>query len=79
MQGRFEKRGEVGIIFAQVAFTSGAIAAGEFGAIMLMVIATTIVTPPWLASLARSTKPRTPDLSGDGLDDLVSGARPMTV
>jgi len=71
-------RGEVGLIFAQVGFASGAIGAGEFGAIMLMVVVTTLITPPWLGVLARSTKLRTPDLSGDGLDDLVAGARRMT-
>jgi Kef-type K+ transport system membrane component KefB len=71
-------RGEVGLIFAQVGLASGAIGPGEFGAIMTMVVVTTLVTPPWLGALARSTKPRTPDRSGDGLDDLVSGARPMT-
>lgn len=71
-------RGEVGLIFAQVGFASGAIGAGEFGAIMLMVVVTTLITPFWLGVLARSTKPRTPDLSGDGLDDLVAGARGMT-
>lgn len=71
-------RGEVGLIFAQVGFASGAIGAGEFGAIMLMVVVTTLITPFWLGVLARSTKLRTPDLSGDGLDDLVAGARPMT-
>ena len=71
-------RGEVGLIFAQVGLSSGAIAAGEFGAIMMMVVATTLIAPPWLGVLARSTKPRAPDTSGDGLDDLVAGARPMT-
>ena len=50
-------RGEVGLIFAQVALVSGAIAAGEFGAIMLMVILTTVVTPPWLAALVRAAPP----------------------
>ena len=67
-------RGEVGLIFAQVALASGAIAAGEFGAIMLMVILTTVVTPPWLAALVRAAPPA-PDARGDGLDDLVVGAR----
>lgn len=71
-------RGEVGLIFAQVGLASGAIAAGEFGAIMMMVVVTTVITPPWLGALSRSTKPHAPDLSGDGLDDLVSGARTMT-
>jgi Kef-type K+ transport system membrane component KefB len=67
-------RGEVGLIFAQVALASGAIAAGEFGAIMLMVILTTVVTPPWLAALVRAAPPAH-DARGDGLDDLVVGAR----
>lgn len=71
-------RGEVGLIFAQVGLATGAIAAGEYGALMLMVVVTTIITPPWLAVIAHSTKPRTPDYSGDGLDELVGGARPMT-
>ena len=71
-------RGEVGLIFAQVGLASGAIASGEFGAIMLMVVATTVIAPPWLGVLARSTRPRVPDTSGDGLDDLVAGARPRT-
>ena len=71
-------RGEVGLIFAQVGLATGAIAAGEYGALMLMVIVTTLITPPWLAVIARSTKPRAADDSGDGLDNLVAGARPMT-
>src|SRR5215212_4399733 len=41
-------RGEVGLIFAQMGLASGAISAGEFGAVMLMVLATTLVTPPLL-------------------------------
>jgi Kef-type K+ transport system membrane component KefB len=46
-------RGEVGLIFAQMGLTAGAISAGEFGAIMLMVLATTFVTPPLLARQAK--------------------------
>ena len=71
-------RGEVGLIFAQVGLASGAIAAGEFGAIMLMVVATTVIAPPWIGVLARSSTPWTPDQPGDGLDDLVAGARTLT-
>jgi len=69
-------RGEVGLIFAQVGLTTGAIAAGEFGAIMLMVVATTLITPPWLGRVVRRSAAPEPDLSGDGLDDLVGGRRP---
>ncbi|HJQ19652.1 MAG TPA: cation:proton antiporter [Gemmatimonadaceae bacterium] len=46
-------RGEVGLIFAQMGLASAAISAGEFGAIMLMVLATTFITPPALARLVR--------------------------
>jgi Kef-type K+ transport system membrane component KefB len=71
-------RGEVGLIFAQMGLASGAIAAGEFGAIMLMVLGTTFVTPPLLGLLARK-RPMPPDRlaqPGDGgIDDLVAGER----
>ena len=44
-------RGEVGLIFAQMGLASGAIDDGLFGAIMLMVLLTTLMTPPALAAL----------------------------
>ena len=50
-------RGEVGLIFAQMGLAASAIDAGEFGAIMLMVLATTFVTPPVLGALARRARP----------------------
>ena len=75
-------RGEVGLIFAQMGLAAAAINAGEFGAIMLMVLATTFITPPALARISRRSRPapagpRGPrDEPGDGgVDDLVSGAR----
>lgn len=75
-------RGEVGLIFAQMGLSTGAIDAGLFGAIMLMVLVTTLVTPPLLGRVARSTMSDTfrmpqavEDRPGDGgLDDLVAGA-----
>jgi Kef-type K+ transport system membrane component KefB len=75
-------RGEVGLIFAQLGLSTGAIDAGLFGAIMLMVLATTLVTPPLLSRVARATTTdafRTTgsdeDRPGDGgIDDLVAGA-----
>jgi len=73
-------RGEVGLIFAQMGLAAAAINAGEFGAIMLMVLATTFVTPPALARISRRARPLSPsvkpqDQPGDGgIDDLVSGA-----
>ena len=50
-------RGEVGLIFAQMGLAAGAIDAGMFGAIMLMVLVTTLVTPPALARLATRPLP----------------------
>lgn len=68
-------RGEVGLIFAQMGLASGAIDATGFGAIMLMVLVTTFVTPPALARIARRTSPPM-DTPGDGgIDDLVAGTR----
>jgi Kef-type K+ transport system membrane component KefB len=70
-------RGEVGLIFAQMGLAAGAISAGEYGALMLMVLTTTFVTPPALARLSRSAARRettAADRPGDGgIDDLVAG------
>lgn len=60
-------RGEVGLIFADVGariMTGGKplISTGVYAAIVLMVMATTIVTPPWLAQ--RLSKVMGPDDSG---------------
>ena len=45
-------RGEVGLIFAQLGLAAGAIDGGMFGAILLMVLVTTLITPPALAAIA---------------------------
>jgi Kef-type K+ transport system membrane component KefB len=69
-------RGEVGLIFAQMGLAAGAVAAGEFGALMLMVLATTFVTPPALVWRAKRHGTKTPssDRPGEGgVDDLVAG------
>jgi len=68
-------RGEVGLIFAQMGLATGAIGADLFGAIMLMVLVTTLVTPPLLGRLARRERaPIVIDRPGEGgIDDLVSG------
>jgi Kef-type K+ transport system membrane component KefB len=71
-------RGEVGLIFAQMGLAAGAVTAGEYGALMLMVLGTTFVTPPALAWRARqhARKLRDDDLPGEGgIDDLVAGTR----
>ena len=70
-------RGEVGLIFAQTGLTTGAIDARLFGAIMIMVLGTTFITPPMLGRLvARDNAGAGPsDLPGEGgVDDLVAGA-----
>ncbi len=72
-------RGEVGLIFAQMGLATGALTSEHFGAVMLMVIGTTIVTPPWLAALSRrggggGLRNAAPDVQ-PGLDDLVAGDR----
>ena len=74
-------RGEVGLIFAQMGLATGAITAELFGALMLMVLATTLVTPPLLGMVARRGAARpagpmsgAPNAPGDGgIDDLVAG------
>lgn len=68
-------RGEVGLIFAQLGLASGVIAGPLFGALMLMVLTTTFITPPLLGVLARRHRAEdVEDQPGDGgIDDLVSG------
>jgi Na+:H+ antiporter len=44
-------RGEVGLIFAQTGLTAGVIDAGEYSALMLMVLVTTFIAPPLLRRL----------------------------
>lgn len=69
-------RGEVGLIFAQMGLASGAIGADIFGALMLMVLVTTFVTPPLLGKVARERRPADLEAQpGDGgIDDLVAGS-----
>jgi Kef-type K+ transport system membrane component KefB len=68
-------RGEVGLIFAQLGLASGVIRGPLFGALMLMVLVTTFVTPPLLGVLARRGMPQNAgDQPGDGgIDDLAAG------
>jgi Kef-type K+ transport system membrane component KefB len=69
-------RGEVGLIFAQMGLLSGALAANLFSAVTMMVLVTTLITPPLLAVALRSERRSADkgDQPGDGgIDDLVSG------
>jgi Kef-type K+ transport system membrane component KefB len=72
-------RGEVGLIFAQMGLAAGAVSAGEYGALMLMVLVTTFLTPRGLVWLSRrQPRPRGVPLDqpGEGgIDDLVAGTR----
>ncbi len=70
-------RGEVGLIFAQMGLAAGALASGEFGAVIAMVVVTTFLTPPLLNAIAGPP----PDGHGDGgdlsgLNELVSEGAP---
>lgn len=70
-------RGEVGLIFAQMGLSSGALTANLFSAVTMMVLVTTLMTPPLLAAALRSEKRSADkrDQPGDGgIDDLVAGA-----
>ncbi|MHB1095424.1 MAG: cation:proton antiporter [Gemmatimonadaceae bacterium] len=69
-------RGEVGLIFAQMGVAAGVLVGAEFGAVILMVVVTTFITPPLLGLVAGPPKPGSggPD-DGMGLDELVSGAK----
>lgn len=68
-------RGEVGLIFAQLGLAAGVLTSERFGALMLMVVVTTFVTPPLLSLIAARG---TPDDDGApdhvGIDDLVVGS-----
>ncbi|HEY8195388.1 MAG TPA: cation:proton antiporter [Gemmatimonadales bacterium] len=51
-------RGEVGLIFADVGRRAGVLNEAVFGAVLLTVMATTLVAPPALKALFRSPSPR---------------------
>jgi Kef-type K+ transport system membrane component KefB len=74
-------RGEVGLIFAQMGLSRGALDTQLFSALTLMVMVTTFMAPPLLSRLARTVPEEGPGLHeedepGDGgIDDLVAGRR----
>ena len=72
-------RGEVGLIFAFVGKELGVLDHHLFSVIVLMVLATTLITPPMLALLLRRTvtepEPRRQPATGDG-DSLLQKQRP---
>ncbi len=66
-------RGEVGLIVAQLGITSGALSPDLFSAVMLMVIGTTLIAPPWLGWIAHREGPHRQSVDDWGLDALVAG------
>ena len=66
-------RGEVGLIFAQMGLASGALGRPEFGAVMIVVVVTTMLSPPWLARIVRARSGTGEIASEPGIDDLVAG------
>jgi Kef-type K+ transport system membrane component KefB len=68
-------RGEVGLIFARMGLATGALTAHLYSAIAMMVLVTTLITPPLLAWNVRAAVRKPPtDLPGEGgIDDLVAG------
>ena len=65
-------RGEVGLIFAQMGLASGVLDAGLFGAVTLMVMATTFVAPPLLKSLLAPPRPENAEEESEGIKNLVN-------
>ncbi len=63
-------RGEVGLIFAQMGLSTGALDDGLFSAVVLMVMVTTFIAPPWLAALGKGAEGPADE---SGLDELVYG------
>ena len=70
-------RGEVGLIFAQMGLATAALTPQLYSALTLMVLVTTLITPPLLAYMVRSGQQQVEvsEQPGDGgIDDLVAGA-----
>ena len=57
-------RGEVGLIFASIGLANGVLDADQYGALILVVLVTTVMTPPLLRWRLGRTAP-TPDVHGD--------------
>lgn len=67
-------RGEVGLIFAQMGLTAGVLAPPTFGAIMLMVMATTLLAPPLLRYVLARGRPVAPSEALSGLAEVTTEA-----
>ena len=72
-------RGEVGLIFAKLGLAAGVLTGASFGALMLMVVVTTFLTPPVLGMIAARREPNLRDAADEsGIDDLVAGSHRRT-
>ena len=58
-------RGEVGLIFAQTGLAAGVLNAGEYSALMLMVLVTTFMAPPLLRRLLMKSAAKTGEPQSD--------------
>jgi len=57
-------RGEVGLIFASIGLTNGVLDGDQYGALLIVVLVTTVVTPPLLRiRLGRATPPADLDIT----------------
>jgi len=72
-------RGEVGLIFAQMGVAAGVLGGGEFGAVVAMVVVTTLVTPLWLSRIAGEESSGRPDDDESGLVELVADGAPPSM
>ena len=54
-------RGEVGLIFAQIGLLGGILTQDVFSALLIMVMGTTLITPPALKVLFRRASARPPE------------------
>ncbi len=66
-------RGEVGLIFAQMGLAAAVLDAGQYAAIMLMVMVTTFAAPPALRALLKGS-PHPPDGAPGGVAELMTEA-----
>ncbi|MBU6317569.1 MAG: cation:proton antiporter, partial [Acidobacteria bacterium] len=66
-------RGEVGLIFASIGLTTGVLNTDQYGALLIVVLVTTIITPPLLRLRLGRSGVATAS-TGDGGDDVLAKA-----
>ena len=67
-------RGEVGLIFAQTGLAAGVIDAGEYSALMLMVLVTTFIAPPLLRQLMSKAPTPSNDVDAGAVVEMTTEA-----